>query len=743
LSDALAPDAGPEADSGLLDEVRAVLGDVLDKGPESKRGTWRAFVDAGLSTIGAPADLGGADLGLRGVSALLREAAARSADLPVWETLACGLLPLVQAPAGVRDALVPGILDGSLTIAPALSEVGAAIPAHPAAALLEGRVSGRKIRVPMAAHAPTTLLLVTTGSGVAFVDPEGPGITRTDASASAETPQASFVFSDAPAVHVDPEGTAVVNRHARAGLITAAAGVLAGALDLTAGYIRQREQFGRRLAEFQAVAQQVADVFVTARMLALAGDEVTRRVAAGDPAQADLAIAAHAVCARLLPALQTCHHLHGGMGVDQTYPLHRYFARAHDIVRLLGGVGATIPDVPAAGAGDHTELTASQRDFKARAREYFGSLVTRADRIEMLTDRHGPSYHRTIKQMGTDGWMGVGWPKEYGGHGLGGIEQQIFANEAARADVHLPSVTLQTVGPTLQAFGTQKQKDLFLKGILAGEVHFAIGYSEADAGTDLASLRCTARKDPATGDWIVNGQKMWTTGGHAADYIWLAVRTDPDALKHKGISVLIVDTRDPGYSWTPIITSDGSHHVNATYYNDVRVPADMLVGTENEGWKLITTQLNHERIMLGPAGRLEGLRDLVADWAADKSDRDGTPLLELPRVHDVLARTTVAFRLNELLNWSVASGARTGGAAVADASASKVFASDEAQRLGLALLEIITTYGDPEDSETAYLIDYLDRTSKRNLVLTFGGGVNEVQRELIAMFGLGLPKVPR
>ena len=235
----------------------------------------------------------------------------------------------------------------------------------------------------------------------------------------------------------------------------------------------------------------------------------------------------------------------------------------------------------------------------------------------MMSDRHGEAYHRTIRQMGDDGWMGVGWPVEYGGKGLGGIEQQIFANEAARADVHLPAVTLQTVGPTLQAFGTEKQKDMFLKGILAGDVHFAIGYSEADAGTDLASLRTTARRD---GDhYVVNGQKMWTTGGHAADYIWLAVRTDPEAPKHKGISVLIVDTKDPGYSWTPIITSDGSHHVNATYYNDVRVPADMLVGEENEGWRLITTQLNHERVMLGPAGRLEGLRDMVADWARDRT----------------------------------------------------------------------------------------------------------------------------
>src|ERR1700712_4589383 len=341
----------------------------------------------------------------------------------------------------------------------------------------------------------------------------------------------------------------------------------------------------------------------------------------------------------------------------------------------------------------------------------------------MMADRHGEAYHRPIKQMGDDHWMGVGWPVEYGGKGLGVIEQQIFANEAARGDVHLPAVTLRTVGPTLQAFGTDKQKDMFLGKILAGDVHFAIGYSEPDAGTDLASLRTTGKRD---GDpYGVNGQKMWTTGGHAADYIWLAVRTDPDAPKHKGISVLIVDTKDPGYSWTPIITSDGSHHVNATYYNDVRVPVDTLVGTENEGWRLITTQLNHERVMLGPAGRLEGLRDLVIAWAADRTDASGTPLLEVPVVRDTLARVTAAFRVNELLNWQVASSGASGTAAVADASASKVFASDEVQSLGLALERIVTSYGDPAEPETARLASYLDATSKRNLVLTFGGGGNE------------------
>lgn len=150
-------------------------------------------------------------------------------------------------------------------------------------------------------------------------------------------------------------------------------------------------------------------------------------------------------------------------------------------------------------------------------------------------------------------------------------------------------------------------------------------------------------------EYIVNGQKIFTTGGHDADYLWLAVRTGSADSRHRGISILIMDTKDPGYSWTPIITCDGAHHVNATYYSDVRVPANMLVGEENQGWRLITTQLNHERVMLGPAGRVGGLYDRIRNWAVAHD------LLGEPDVRRALGEIHATYRLNELLNWQVAS----------------------------------------------------------------------------------------
>jgi 3-oxo-4-pregnene-20-carboxyl-CoA dehydrogenase beta subunit len=383
----------------------------------------------------------------------------------------------------------------------------------------------------------------------------------------------------------------------------------------------------------------------------------------------------------------------------------------------------------------HIELTAAQRELRAQLRRYFAGLISPGERAALLRERHGEVYRRIVRRMGTDGWLGVGWPEEYGGRGFGEIEQHLFADEAARADVQLPSVTLQTVGPTLQAFGTEEQKAFFLPKILAGEVHFAIGYTEPDAGTDLASLRTSAVRD---GDgYVVNGQKIFTTGGHDADYIWLAVRTDPDAPRHRGISILIVNTGEPGYSWTPIITCDGAHHVNATYYSDVRVPADRLVGEENRGWKLITTQLNHERVMLGPAGRTGGLYDRVRDWAAARK------LLELPDVRRALAETLATVRINELLNWQVAAAPPGADVDIADASATKVFGSERIQRISRLLEELLARHGDLADPETAELAEWLDVLARRNLVLTFGGGVNEIQRELIATAGLGLPRVPR
>lgn len=381
------------------------------------------------------------------------------------------------------------------------------------------------------------------------------------------------------------------------------------------------------------------------------------------------------------------------------------------------------------------DLTESQRALRDELRDYFRSCLTADDRAAIADDPFGTAYMAHCRKLGRDGMLGIALPVEYGGRGFGPVEQQIFANEIARAEVTYPIITLNTVAPTLVEFGTEEQKKRFLPGILAGEIHFAIGYSEPGAGTDLAALRTTAVRD---GDhYIVNGQKIFTSGAHYAHYVWMAVRTDPVAKKHKGISMLILDTKDPGFSWTPIITMDGRHHTNSTYYSDVRVPVDMLVGEENKGWNLIVNQLNHERVTLGPAGNIGHTYDRFLAWARAKD------LLGDPYVRRAVARVHACLRVNELLNWQVAADADRGWLAAPDASATKIYGSERMQDVGRIIGDVLARYGDPGDEETRDFIDRLDHGVKGGIVLTFGGGVNEIQREIIAMIGLSLPRAPR
>jgi len=387
------------------------------------------------------------------------------------------------------------------------------------------------------------------------------------------------------------------------------------------------------------------------------------------------------------------------------------------------------------------DLTGEQKKLRAELREYFENCLTAEQRAAIAADPFGPAYMEHCRRLGHDGMLGVALPKEYGGRGFGPVEQTIFANEIARAEVTYPLITLNSVAPTILQYGSDAHKEFFIPRILAGECHFAIGYSEPGAGTDLAALRTTAVRD---GDhYLVNGQKIFTSGAHHADYVWLAARTDPSAKKHKGISMLIVDCEDPGFSWTPIITMDGAHHTNSTYFQDIRVPADMLIGEENKGWDLIVNQLNHERVTLGPAGNIGHTRIRFERWARATAGPDGRPLIEEPAVRRALALVHAYLRVNETLNWQVAANQDLGWLGAADASATKIYSSERMQEVGRIVGDVLARYGDPGDAETAAFTASLDRLAKGALVLTFGGGVNEIQRELIAMIGLGLPRAPR
>ena len=385
-------------------------------------------------------------------------------------------------------------------------------------------------------------------------------------------------------------------------------------------------------------------------------------------------------------------------------------------------------------------LTDEQRAFRDYLRDYFAKMMTDELRRELaqpeFQEGGGPEFRKAMKQMGRDGLLGLSWPKEYGGQERTPVEQFIFADEIQATGFPLPFLTLNTVGPVLFQHGSEDQRRDICAKILAGELFISIGYSEPGAGTDLASLKTSARRD---GDeWVINGQKMWTSLAQYADYIWLAARTDENVKKHKGLSMFLVPATAKGFARQEIRTVGGVH-TNATFYDDVRVPAANLVGAENGGWKIITGQLNHERISLLTVGRLQRLLEDVTAWART-TEISGRPVAEIAWVQQNLARVYAKVAVLRLMNWQQAWAMQKAQPNMAESSAVKVFGSEATIECSRLLMEVLGVRGILAKGTPGAVLRGQAESSYRNaLILTFGAGTNEVQRDIIAMAGLGLP----
>ncbi|MGW7050126.1 acyl-CoA dehydrogenase family protein [Streptomyces sp. NPDC054887] len=381
----------------------------------------------------------------------------------------------------------------------------------------------------------------------------------------------------------------------------------------------------------------------------------------------------------------------------------------------------------------HLAPTARQRRLRAELRAYFREVVRG-------TDPHDAGARRALlRRIGGDGMLGIGWPVEYGGQGRGADEQFVFFDEAYRAGAPVSMVTLNTVGPTLMKYGTPAQKEFFLPRILRGETVFAIGYTEPSAGTDLASLRTRAVRE---GDeWVVDGQKIFTSNAQNADWIWLACRTDPDAPKHRGISIVLVPTDAPGFSWTPIETVGGLT-TTATYYDGVRVPAAHLVGERNAGWGLITNQLNHERVALAAIGmQAEDCYDQVRTYAATRDPATGERPADRPWVRARLAEAHARLAAVRLLNWRLVGDVGAGALAPGDASGVKFMGTESAVAVYRICQEIAGAAGMVRSGSVGVWGDgELERMNRAAQINTFGGGVSEVQREIVATMRLGMPR---
>jgi len=398
--------------------------------------------------------------------------------------------------------------------------------------------------------------------------------------------------------------------------------------------------------------------------------------------------------------------------------------------------------------------TPEQERLRRELRAYFGGLMTREVRAALSPPGNGAggdgdygdgqAYRQVVRQLGRDGWLALGWPQEHGGRGGTMLDQLIFTDEAAVARVPVPFLTINTVGPTIMRFGTPAQQAFYLPRIAAGEIHFSIGYSEPEAGTDLASLRTTARLVKGEGevdgdDYIIDGQKMWTSLIQYADYVWLACRTGAD--RHKGLSIIIVPTSAEGFSWTPVHTVAGVM-TSATYYSSVRVPATELVGEENRGWPLITNQLNHERVALTSAAPVMSALADVREWAASAKLASGQRVIDAEWVQLNLARVHAKAEFLKLVNWKIA--AEGGAVGPAAASATKVFGTEFAVEAYRLLMEVLGANAQVRSGSAGeVLAGRIERAHRAALILTFGGGTNEIQRDIIAAAGLGLPLARR
>ncbi|MBK8731194.1 MAG: acyl-CoA dehydrogenase family protein [Tetrasphaera sp.] len=381
--------------------------------------------------------------------------------------------------------------------------------------------------------------------------------------------------------------------------------------------------------------------------------------------------------------------------------------------------------------------TPEQSALRAELRDYFSAIAPPEEKRRIGEAGVGGEHFRGIAaQMGKDGWLGLGWPTEYGGQGKSAFEQFVLFDEVQRAGLPFPFVTVNTVGPTLIAYGTEEQKQQYLTGILSGDIVFAIGYTEPAAGTDLAALSTRAVRD---GDeFVINGSKVFTSGANTADYVWLACRTNPDVPKHKGITIIIVPTSDPGFSAQPI-TTVGGLSTTVTHYSDVRVPVANVVGEIDGGWQLITAQLNHERIGLAAmGGRMIHLWEETLAWAKENG------VIELPWVRMEFARTYAKLDAMRLMNWQMTAAVVEGTLTGATAGAAKTYGTETHIDVQRSLQQILGAAGRirPE-SPGAALAGQIEQLSRQGIVNTFGGGVNEVLRDMVATLGLGMPRGKR
>jgi alkylation response protein AidB-like acyl-CoA dehydrogenase len=387
------------------------------------------------------------------------------------------------------------------------------------------------------------------------------------------------------------------------------------------------------------------------------------------------------------------------------------------------------------------ELSGEEQAFEAELERFL-----QEQQSPEVMDRHPEQLSQTVdtppkrafmRALGERGWLGMSWPREYGGAERPGIYDFVLTETLSRHGAPQPGKGVGIVGKTLIRHGNEKLKQYFLPRIMRGEIEFAIGYSEPNSGSDAASMQLRAEKVP--GGWKLNGQKIWTTSAHFADWYWVGARTDPQAKKHAGITLFLIEMKHPGLTIRPTWTI-GDERTNEVFFDDVFVSDDYVVGELNRGWTYICEALDLERFAMMPVGPLEKKVEALCEWVAT-AERDGLPLRQDPVVRRTIAVILAQLEVARGLQRRVVSEAVKGRVPTVESSMYKAYMTELGQRVANHALDIMGPAGQLRAGEPeAPLGGRFERSYRYTVVDTIGGGTSEIQKNVIARRGLGLPQ---
>lgn len=748
-ADLLPENSTTDADRALLrDSLRAMLAEhwpaeqalELATDPGKLAALTVRLAGLGLLALGTP-DGGG---GVREALLVLEELGRAAAPVPMAAAL---LANLAIWPRRRQDARWTSLLNalhaGQSRICVAFGHADGDVNAG-ALVLEDGKLHGELAFAEGAASATHFLVQAgTTGHGalLALVEAGAPGLELAATPGLAVPPLSRLRFDATPALALPLPQAALddLGRIARMGLAARALGAATRGFELVLEHARQRQQFKQPIGRFQAVQHKLADCLIR-----LDGSRLTldNAAASHDRGSADWAYFAAAALAYASPALRQValetQHVFGAIGYAEEHEAPRHFRRVHSDLTRDGGVNRARAELARCLLDDgktppEYDLGHAGNTFRQEARAWIKTNWTddrKLAQAALAPELRG--YDAVYAQgLGRQGWNTLSWPKEYGGQARTPFEQLAFIEESQLAGA--PNSRGGIQAHALMAYGSQSQKDEFLPRIARGEITFCLGYSEPEAGSDLVAMSTSAVRD---GDeWVINGQKLWTTGAEYADYMWLAARTDPDAKpRHAGISMFIVPMNTPGITVRPSMAMYG-HTFCTEFLDNVRVPASSLVGEVNQGWAILTSALATERIVMG--GFVAAARAAFEQVLICLRERGRADAVNADRIGALAAEIEVA---RQLLTRSVAM-AENGHSATWEAAISKTFSGELMQRLGEAALDMLGTGAALGQGAPGALTDgRLEHMLRHSIMIVVGGGTNEIQRNLIAQRGLDLPR---